>query len=125
MTPRDLAKPEVFELRAFTSTELSPQLSRGTKSPRQPMAHLVQVAQRVETHSEYLGQDESMLAVGPELTSPVPAPNRRVMARPSMPAPERRTPQETQLLALRKVHLDVVIVRLSDLYQTRSPKRHF
>ncbi|GAA5882344.1 hypothetical protein JCM3774_005077 [Rhodotorula dairenensis] len=107
-TPRDLAKPEVFELRAFSSAELSPQLSTGTKSTPQPMAHLVQVAQRVEQHSEYVGQDELSLELGPQLTTPDP--NRRVMARPStMPAPERRSPQETQLLALRKVHADVVV----------------
>ncbi|GAA5956771.1 hypothetical protein JCM8115_003813 [Rhodotorula mucilaginosa] len=115
LTPRDLAKPEgVFELRAFTAHSSCPTLSNKPRhSPRRPTVHSIHIAQRVEQHSEYLGQDEDVEWEGStarNLTSEPPISIRQDLARPTGNAPpERRSPQEMQLLALRKVHADVVV----------------
>ena len=117
MTPRDLAKPEgVFELRAFTAISCPTQSNKPKHSPRRPTVHSIHIAQRVEQHSEYLGQDEDLEWEGStarNLTSDPPISIPRDLARPAGNAPpERRSPQEMQLLALRKVHVDVIVVSL-------------
>lgn len=115
LTPRDLAKPEgVFELRAFTAHSSPVLANKQQNSPPRPTVHLIHIAQRVEQHSEYLGQDEDIEWEGStarNLTSDPPVSIRRDLTRPAENAPpERRSPQEMQLLALRKVHADVVVV---------------
>lgn len=115
MTPRDLAKPEgVFELRAITADSPTLGTEQPKYSPRRPTVHSIHIAQRVEQHSEYLGQDEDVEWEGStarNLTSDPPISVRRDLARPAGNAPpERRSPQEMQLLALRKVHADVIVV---------------
>lgn len=114
LTPRDLAKPEgVFELRAFTAHSSPVLANKQQNSPPRPTVHLIHIAQRVEQHSEYLGQDEDIEWEGStarNLTSDPPVSIRRDLTRPAENAPpERRSPQEMQLLALRKVHADVVV----------------
>ncbi|GAA5990432.1 hypothetical protein JCM10908_007369 [Rhodotorula pacifica] len=110
-TPRDIGKPAVFELRQVpTHTQaLSKKPTRDSMHGLAPPVHFIHIAQRVEQHSEHIdgGEEDSGDTTARDTVS---NPIRREMTRPSgMPAPERLSPQEVQLLALRKVHADVVV----------------